>query len=117
LYSRAVQTDFSTSQNTCGIQVQPLTASVGCWTGEVPRPWLTTPEVNICQLARHQVLLGEEELLCDIQELADRVVQASGIGGNVAQRRVVSMMVNYATRRHHTIVYGIFDQENCWYVW
>ena len=73
--------------------------------------------MNIRQLARHQVLLGEEELLCDIQELADRVVQASGIGGNVAQRRVVSMMVNYATRRHHTIVYGIFDQENCWYVW
>jgi len=95
LYCRAVQTDFPASQN-AGVQVQPLAASIGCLTGEVPRPWLTTPEVNIRQLARHQVLLGEEEPLCDIQQLADQVVQASGMGGNAPQRRVVSIMVNYA---------------------
>ena len=46
--------------------------------------------------SRHQVLLGEEEPLADIQQLSDQVVRASGVGGNAPQRRVVSLTANYA---------------------
>jgi len=31
-----------------------------------------------------------------VQQLADRVVRASGVGSNASQRRVISMCVNYA---------------------
>ena len=83
------------------IQTTPETRTTGAWTGEVPRPWLSTPDINLRQLARHQVLLGEEEPLADIQQLSDRVVRASGVGGNAPQRRVVSLMTNYAAEVLH----------------
>ena len=69
---------------------------VSVWTGEVPRPWLSTPDVNLRQLARHHVILGEEPL-SDVQQLADRIVRGSGVGGNASQRRVIAMCVNYAS--------------------
>jgi len=47
------------------------------------------------------VLLGEEEPLSDVQQLADRIVRAFGVGGNASQRRVIAMCVNYASEVLH----------------
>ena len=43
------------------------------------------------------MLLEEEEPLSDVQQLADRIVHASGVGGNASQRRVIAMCVDYAS--------------------
>ena len=79
------------------MQAHPHVRHTYVWTGKVPRPWLSTPEVILRQLARHHVLLGEEEPLSDVKQLADRIVRASGVVYNASQRRVISMCVNYAS--------------------
>lgn len=77
-------------------QIQPSTSDVGVWTGELPRPWLSTPHVNLRRMAELQVMLAETDQLCSVRQMADKIT-ANGqyAGTTVSQKRTIHLLVNY----------------------
>ena len=77
-------------------QMQPATCNVGVWTGEPPRPWLATPEVNLHKMAELQIMMGDTDQLCSVQQIADKVTaNAQYLGTTTSQRRTIQLLVNY----------------------
>jgi len=72
--------------------VMPCNRSV--WTGELPRPYLATPPVDIVRLAEFGQRIGSENPLLSVSALSDRITIACGIM-EPNQRRVIDLCTRY----------------------
>jgi len=80
------------------ISIPPNCTDTASWTGEVPRPWLSTPSVNLHKMAELQCMLADADQLCPVQYIADKVTaHAQSEGTTVSQRRSIQFAVNYSS--------------------